>query len=339
MDNEFLLKTGCAMISCTVGPAFRAATCVLGLIAAGAASAQSYPDKPIRIVVSFPPGGSSDFSARILAQRLPALLGQSIVVDNRGGAGGNIGNEIVAKAAPDGYTLLVTAEGTITINPSVYAKLPYVAARDITTITQLIKYANVVVVHPSVPANTVKELIAYAKSQPRKLSYAHPGMGTAQQLAVELFKMTVGVDITSVPYKGGGPAMISLVSNETQLSFATPPSAMPHVKAGRLRAIAVTSDKRSAAVPELPTISESGLPGFNVEGWIGLFAPAKTPRAVIDRLYQETAKVLRMPEVKELALNVASETVGNPPGEANAIVRDETAMWAKVVKTVGVKIE
>jgi tripartite-type tricarboxylate transporter receptor subunit TctC len=317
----------------------RLALCALGLIAAGSASAQSYPDRPIRIVVSFPPGGSTDFSARILAQRLPVSLGQSIVVDNRGGAGGNIGNEIVAKSAPDGYTLLVTSEGTITINPSVYAKLPYVAMRDLTSITQLIKYANVVVVNPAVPANTVKELIAYAKSQPGKLSYSHPGTGTAQQLAVELFKLTVGVDIISVPFKGGGPAMISLIGNEVQLSFATPPSAMPHVKTGKLRAIAVTSDKRSPAVPELPTISEAGLPGFNVEGWVGLFAPAKTPAAIIERLYRETAKVLQMPEVKELALGVASETVGNAPREANAIVRDETAMWAKVVKTVGVKIE
>jgi tripartite-type tricarboxylate transporter receptor subunit TctC len=302
-------------------------------------TAQSYPDRPIRIVVSFPPGGAADFSARILAQRLPAALGQSIVIDNRGGAGGNIGNDIVAKATPDGYTLLVTAEGTITINPSVYSKLPYVAERDITTITQLIKYANVVVLHPSVPANSVKELIAVAKSQPGKLGYSHPGVGTAQQLAVELFKLTVGVDITSVPYKGGGPAMISLVGNETQLSFATPPSAMPHVKAGRLKAIAVTSDKRSAALPDLPTISESGLPGFNVEAWIGLFAPARTPDRIVARIHEETAKVLQLPEVKDLVLGMGAETGGNPPQEANAIVRDETAMWAKVVRTAGVKVE
>ena len=303
------------------------------------AAAQAYPDKSIRIVVSFPPGGAADFSARILAQRLPAALGQSIVVDNRGGAAGNIGNDILAKAAPDGYTLLATAEGTITINPSVYSKLPYVAARDITAITQLIKYANVVVLHPTVPANSVKELIAFAKSNPGKLSYAHPGVGTAQQLAVEFFKLTVGVDITSVPYKGGGPAMISLVGNETQLSFATPPSAMPHVKAGRLKAIAVTSDKRFSALPDLPTISEAGLPGFNVEGWIGLFAPAKTPGAIIARLHEETAKVLRVPEVKEIVLAGGAETVGIPPQETNRIVREETAMWAKVVKTTGVKIE
>ena len=316
----------------------------MGAIAACTALApamaqQAYPDKPIRIVVGYPPGGSSDFSARILGLRLATALGQSIVIDNRGGAAGNIANEIVVKSAPDGYTLLVTAEASITVNASVYANLPFVAARDMTAITQIIKYANVVVVHPSVPATSVRELIAYAKSQPGKLSYSHPGTGTAQQLAVELFKMTVGVDITSVPYKGGGPAIISLVGNEVQLSFATPPSAMPQVKAGRLRAIAVTSNKRSAALPDMPTISEAGLPGFNVEGWVGLLAPATTPAAIIDKLYVESAKILRTPEVKELALGVASETVGNSPREANQIVRDETAMWAKVVKTVGMKIE
>jgi len=325
----------------------KSASCriVLAAAAAGlclpapALCAQPFPDKPIRIVVSFPPGGSSDFSARILAQRLAPVLGQSFVIDNRGGASGNIGNDIVAKSAPDGYTLLVTAEATITINPSVYAKLPYVASRDITAITQIIKYANVVVVHPSVPANSVKELIAYAKTQPGKLSYSHPGTGTAQQLAVELFKMRAGVDITSVPFKGGGPAMISLVGNEVQLSFATPPSAMPHVKGGRLKAIAVTSDKRSAALPDLATVSEAGLPGFNIEGWTGLFAPAKTPGPVIARLYAESAKILRLPEVKDLALVMGSVPGGNSPQEANAVVRDETAMWAKVVKTAGVKIE
>lgn len=312
---------------------------VAGTTCAPAFAQQGYPDKPIRIVVGYPPGGSSDFSARILGLRLATALGQSIVIDNRGGAAGNIANEIVVKSAPDGYTLLVTAEASITINASVYANLPFVAARDMTAITQIIKYANVVVVHPSVPATSVRELIAYAKSQPGKLSYSHPGTGTAQQLAVELFKMTVGVDITSVPYKGGGPAIISLVGNEVQLSFATPPSAMPQVKAGRLRAIAVTSNKRSAALPDMPTISEAGLPGFNVEGWVGLLAPATTPAAIIDKLYVESAKILRTPEVKELALGVASETVGNSPREANQIVRDETAMWAKVVKTVGMKIE
>ena len=303
------------------------------------APAQTYPDRSIRFVVSFPPGGSTDFIARILALRLPAALGQSIVVDNRGGGGGNIGNDIVAKAAPDGYTLLVTAEGTITVNPSVYSRLPYNAIRDLPAITQLIKYANVVVLHPSVPAASVKELIQVAKAQPGKLRYAHPGVGTGQQLAVELFKMLVGVDIISVPYKGGGPAMIALVGNETQLSFATPPSSIPHVKSGRLKAIAVTSGQRSAALPELPTVAEAGVAGFDVDGWVGLFAPAGTPARIIQRIYDEVAKVLRIAEVKELVLAAGSETSGISPEETRAKVRSETAMWAKVVKSTGIKVE
>ena len=319
-------------------PAVGIAACA-AFAPAFAQQASAYPDKPIRIVVGYPPGGSSDFSARVLGTRLSTALNQSVVIDNRGGAAGNIANEIVVRAVPDGYTLLVTAEASITVNASVYANLPFVAARDLTAITQIIKYANVVVVNPSLPVTSVKELIAYAKANPGKLSASNPGTGTAQHLAVELFKLTVGVNITTVPYKGGGPAMISLVSNETQVSFATPPSAMPQVKAGRLRAIAVTSDKRSAVLPDLPTISEAGLAGFNVEGWVGVFAPVKTPAAVVDKLNRESAKILRLPEVKEAALGVGSEPVGNSPREANEIVRDETAMWAKVVKTLGIKIE
>ena len=301
-------------------------------------SGQAYPDRPIRFVVSFPPGGSTDFIARILQQRLPASLGQSIVVDNRGGGGGNIGNNIVAKAAPDGYTLLITAEGTITSNPSVYAKLPYHAIRDLPAITQLIKYSNIVVLHPSVPAASVKELIQLAKAQPGKLRYSHPGVGTVQQLAVELFKMQAGVDITSVPYKGGGPAMVALVGNETQLAFATPPSAVPHVKSGRLKAIAVTSAKRSAALPDLPPIAESGIP-IDVDGWVGLFAPAGTPNWIVKRIYDEVFKILQMAEVKELVLAGGSEASGLSTEETRAKVSAETAMWAEVVKSTGIKVE
>jgi tripartite-type tricarboxylate transporter receptor subunit TctC len=301
--------------------------------------AQSYPDKPIRIVVPFPPGGSSDFAARVLASHLPRTLGQAIVVDNRGGAGGNIGNDLVAKAAPDGHTLLVTSEGALTISPSLYATLPYVAVRDLTAITQLIKYANVLVMHPTVKANSVKELIVLAKEQPGKLSYAHPGVGTNVHLGAELFKQMAGVNITGVSYKGGGPAIISLIGNETQLSFATPPSCLPHVKSGRLKAIAVTSAKRTAALPDLPTISESGVPGYNVEGWVGFLAPARTPNRIIARLHDETIKVLKIPEVKDAVLATGSETAGIASQEANAIVREETAMWAKLIKTVGVKVE
>ena len=303
------------------------------------APAQTYPARSIRFVVPFPPGGSTDFIARILAARLPAALGQSIVIDNRGGGGGNIGNDIVAKATPDGYTLLITADGPITTNPSVYAKLPYNAIRDLPAITQLISYPYLVVLHPSVPVASVKELIQVAKAQPGKLRYAHAGVGTGPQLTVELFKIMVGVDIISVPYKGGGPAMIAVVGNETHLSFATPPSSLPYVKNGRLKAIAVTSAKRSAALPDLPTISEAGVAGYDVDGWVGLFAPAGTPDRIVERLYAEVVKVLRVPEVKELVLAGGSETSGISGEEIRAKVRTETAMWAKVVNTTGIKIE
>ncbi len=301
--------------------------------------AQNYPDRPVRFVVTFPPGGSTDFTARILAQHLPAAFGQTIVVDNRGGGGGNIGCDIVAKAAPDGHTLLLTTEGPATINPSVYTALPFNIMRDLPAITYLIKYANVVALHPSVPVTSVKELIARAKAQPGKLRYSHPGVGTGNHLAVELFKMSAGVDIISVPYKGGGPAVLAIVGNETQLSFATPPSALPHVKTGRLKAIAVTSAKRSAALPDLPTVAEGGVPGFEVEGWVGLFAPAGTPRPVIERIHTEVIKVLRRPDVNELVLAGGSETVGIPIEETHTKIRNETAMWAKVVKSTGIKIE
>ena len=301
---------------------------------------QSYPDRPIRIVVSFPPGGAADFMARILAQRLPATLGQTIVIDNRGGAGGNIGNDIVSKATPDGYTLLITAEGTVTINPSVYTRLPYVALRDLMPITQLIKYANVVVLHPSVPAGSMRELIALAKAKPGLLRYSHPGVGTGQHLGAELFKLSTGVDFITVPYKGGGPSMVALMGNETQFAFATPPSSMPHVKNGKLKAIAVTTARRSAALPDLPTIAESGVPGFDLEGWIGLFAPMPTPRRIVNQLYGEVAKVLAIAEVKDLVLTTGgAETGGGKPDETLDIVRKETAMWAKVVKSTGVKVE
>src|SRR5262245_53654099 len=268
---------------------------------------QAWPQRTIRMVVSFPPGGSTDFTARILAQYMPAGLGQTIVVDNRGGAAGNIGTDIVAKAPPDGYTLLVTADPPVSIAPSIYPKLPYDPVRDIPAITEMINYPYIAVVNAAVPVGSLKELIALAKAQPGKLRYAHPGVGTGIHLAGELFKMTVGVDIISVPYKGGGPAMVSVVGNEAQISFATPPSSLPHVKSGRLKALAQTTSKRSAPLPDLPTFVEAGVPGFHVDGWVGLFAPAGTPPRIIERLYGEAVKVLRLPEVKEYVLAGGSE--------------------------------
>jgi len=302
------------------------------------ASASAYPERPIRFVVAFPPGGSVDFTARILARHLPALLGQSIVVDNRGG-GGNIASEIVAKAAPDGYTFLLSTEGPMTINPSVYAKLPFVPLRDLPAITYLIKYPNVAVVNVALPVGSIKELIQYGRANPGKLRYAHPGTGSGQQLAVELFKTTVGVDIISVPYKGGGPAMVSVASNETNLSFATPPSALPHVKSGKVKAIAQTSLKRSAAMPDLPTVAEAGFAGYGVEGWVGFFAPAKTPETALRRIHEEVSKVLHMQDVKDLVLTAGSETAPTDTTETRAKMAAETAMWAKVVKSAGIRIE
>ena len=307
--------------------------------AAGHVQAQKFPERPLRFVVNFPPGGSTDFSARILAQHLTAAFGQTIVVDNRGCGGGNIGIDIVAKAAPDGYTYLLSAEGPVTINPSVYTALPFNVIRDVPAVTQVIKYANLVTVHPSINVNSVKDLIARAKAQPGKLRYSHPGVGTGNHLAVELFNMMAGTQMISVPYKGGGPALVALASNETQLSFATPPSALPHVKAGRLKAIAQTSAKRSAALPDLPTVAESGVAGFEVDGWVGMYVTAKSPAAIVDRMHAEVVKVLRRPDVNEVVLSGGSETVGNSVEAARKIVAAETAMWAKVVKSTGIKVE
>jgi tripartite-type tricarboxylate transporter receptor subunit TctC len=304
-----------------------------------AAYSQAYPQRAIRVVVSFPPGGSTDFMARVLAQHMPATLGQTLVVDNRGGAAGTIGTDIVAKAAPDGYTLLVTADPPVSIAPSIYPKLPYDPTRNIAPITELINYPYVAVVNSAVPVASLKELIALAKAQPGKLRYAHPGVGTGIHLAGELFKMMVGVDVISVPYKGGGPAIVSVMGNEAQISFATPPSCLPHVKSGRLKALAQTTSKRSAPLPDLPTFIEAGVPGFHVDGWVGLFVPAGTPPRIIERLYAETVKVLRLPEVKEHVLAGGSEVSAIPTEEARAKVRREISMWAKVVKSAGINGE
>ncbi|MBM3357602.1 MAG: tripartite tricarboxylate transporter substrate binding protein [Betaproteobacteria bacterium] len=298
-----------------------------------------WPERPVRIVVPFPPGGSSDFAARILTHHLQNTIKQTIIIDNRGGAGGNIGSEIVAKAAPDGYTFLITAEGPITISPSLYQKLGYLPSRDLVAITPVITYSNVVVMHPTVRANTMKELIALAKDNPRKLSYAHPGIGTNVHLASELLKLMTGTDIVGVSYKGGGPAVASVVANETQVSLATAPSSIPHVKGGRLRALAVTTAKRSAVLPELPTIAEAGVPGYGVEGTVLLLAPSKTPPKIVARMYEESTKILKMPEVRDAVAAGGSEPGGAPPAETQRLVREESAMWEKLIKSLGVKLD
>lgn len=316
-----------------------AVVCAQQAAAQTTAGGKSWPERPVRIVVPFPPGGSSDFAARILSNHLQKAIKQTIVIDNRGGAGGNIGSEIVAKAAPDGYTFLVTAEGPITISPSLYRKLGYTPNRELVAITPVITYSNVVVVHPAVRAASMKEFLAFARENPRKVTYAHAGIGTNVHLASELLKLMTKTDIVGVSYKGGGPAVASVVANETQVSLATAPSAIPHVNNGRLRALAVTTAKRSAVMPNLPTIAESGVPGYAVEGSVLLLAPIKTPQKIIASMYEESVKILKMPEVRDAVATGGSEPGGATPAETQKLVRDESAMWDKLIKTLGVKLD
>ena len=322
--------------------ASRAMRCViaaLGLLATAGACGQAYPEKPIRLLVPYPPGGATDFGARVLAQFLPALLGQSLVVDNRSGAGGNVGTAIGARAAPDGYTLLVISEAPVTINPSVYAKVGYDPLRDIPAITQLIRYPMLVVVHPTLPVASVAELARYATANPRSVRFGHPGVGTMPHLAGELFQLRTRSVLTGVSYKGAGPAIVSLLGNETQVSFASPASALAHVRGARLKALAVTSRERYAPVPELPTAAEAGVADFDVSGWVGLFAPRGVSPKILDRVYTDVVKVLRMQEARDMILGSGSEVSATSTAEFQERIRVEHALWAKVVKDVGIKVE
>jgi tripartite-type tricarboxylate transporter receptor subunit TctC len=317
-----------------------ATACAVLAVAGGAslAQAQAYPGKPVRIVVPFPPGGGTDIVARTLTQKLGESLGASFVIDNRAGAGGSIGTELVAKAPPDGYTLAIVS-GSHAINPSLYRKLPFDAVRDFAPVTMLVSGPGLLVVHPSLPVKTVKELIALAKARPGQLIYASAGNGTPPHLAAELFKTMAGVDMVHVPYKGNTPAFVDLISGQVSLSFPTVPSALPHVQAGRLRAVALTSRKRSAVMPQLPTIDESGLPGYDTSSWFGMLAPAGTPPEIVLKLQQEMARVLQLPDIRQKLLSQGLEPVGDTPEQFAATIRSEIAKWAKVVKASGAKIE
>jgi tripartite-type tricarboxylate transporter receptor subunit TctC len=273
--------------------------------------------------------------ARLVAQKLSERLGQSVVVDNRPGAGSIIGTDLVAKAAPDGYTLLVVAS-SITLNPSLHKTLPFDPVRDLAPITQLSAFPNMLTVHPSVPVKSVQELIALAKAKPDGLNYGSSGAGTGTHLSAELFKMMTGVQMVHVPYKGGGPAVTALLAGQVQLNFATIPSVLPHVRAGKLRAIAVTTIKRSPAAPEVPTIAESGVPGYDHGPWNGMLAPAQTPKPIIDRLNAEVLKIVHSPAMKAVLEHDGSEPVGNAPEAFAAIIKSETAKWAKVIKAAGI---
>jgi tripartite-type tricarboxylate transporter receptor subunit TctC len=298
----------------------------------------SYPVRPVRIIVPQSAGASTDLTARLIAQKLSATLGQNFIVDNRPGAGSIIGTDLVAKAAPDGYTLLVVAS-SITLNPTLHKNLPFDPVRDLAPITQLSAFPNLLTVHPAVPVKTVKDLIALAKAKPGSINYGSSGTATGTHLSAELFKYMTGIDMVHVPYKGGGPAVQALLGGQVQLNFATIVSVLPHMRGGKLRGIAVTTAKRSPAAPEIPTIAESGVPGYDHGPWNGFLAPARTPRAVIAKLNEETARVLHLPETKSVFNSEGAEPVGNKPEEFGTIIREETAKWAKVIKAAGIKAD
>jgi len=318
---------------------FVAALLVVASLGATTAVAQTYPSRPIRLVVPFPPGGGADILARTIGQKLGEILGQQIIIDNRGGAGGNIGTDIVAKAAPDGYTMVMAQPGPFTINGSLMGKLPFDPVGDFALITLAGATPNVLVVHPAVAANAVKELIMLAKARHGQINFASSGLGTPAQLAGELFNSMAGVKLVHVPYKGAAAALTDLLAGQVQLMFSTMPPALPHVRAGKLKALAVTSAQRSHTTPELPTIAESGLPGFEAITWYGMATPAGTPKPIVARLNSEVLKLLRLPDVRERMLSQGTEPAGTTPEQFAAYIRAETAKWAKVIKESGARAE
>ena len=318
------------------------ALCAVALLAGAApvAFAQSgYPSRSVRLVVPFPPGGTTDILARAAAQKLTEVLGQQVIVDNRPGAGGNIGAELVAHAPPDGYTLLMGTVGTHAINASLYSKMPYDHIKDFAPVILVAGVPNVLVVTPSLPVNSVQELIAYAKANPGKLNFASSGNGTSIHLSGELFKSLTGVTMTHVPYKGSALALTDLVGGQVQLMFDNLPSSLAFIKAGKLRALAVTSATRAAALPDVPTMVEAGVPGFEATAWFGILAPAGTPRDVVTRLNGEVAKWLASPEAREKLMAQGAIAAGGSPEDFAHHIAAETTKWAKVVKESGAKID
>jgi tripartite-type tricarboxylate transporter receptor subunit TctC len=308
------------------------------LAAFPALSQSPYPARPVRLIVPFPPGGGTDTMARGIAPKLSEFLGQQVVLENRGGAGANIGAEIAAKSPPDGYTLML-ATITNAIGATLYHKLNYDLVRDFAPVTQLATTPHVLVVHPSVPVKTVKEFTALARSRPGQLSYSSSGSGSAAHLAGELYSSLTGTKMVHIPYKGGGPSMIALVGGEVSVCFATMPSAVGYVRSGRLRGIAVTTDKRSPSMPELPTIAETGVKGYEAGSWYGLSAPAGTPKEIISRLHTETLKVMALPDVKDRLFKAGFEVVTSTPEQFAAFTRDEIQKWGKLVKAANMKAD
>ena len=312
---------------------------LLALVAAApsALPADPYPTRPVRMIVGFAPGGGTDLTARPVALKLSELLGQQVIVENRPGAAGNTATEQVARAAPDGYTILMGTIAALAINPSLYGNLKFDPEVDFAPVIQVVDATNVLVLHPSVAANTVQELIALAKQ--KSLSAGSSGIGATGHLSIELFNLMAGVKLVHVPYKGGGPAMTDLVGGQVQLVFATTASAIPQIRGGRIKGIAVTTIRRSSLMPELPTMSETGLTGFDANNWYGIVVPAKTPRAIIDQLNAEVTKILHMEDVKTTLHNQGLDPAPGTPEQFGAYIHSERIKWAKVIKASGAKAE
>ena len=313
------------------------AACKTGFI--GEPAAQDYPSKPIRFVVPFAPGGGTDVLARIVAPRMSESLGKQVIVENRTGAGGNLATEQVAKAPSDGYTILLAYIGPIAVSPSLYAKLGFDPVKDFSAVSLMATIPLVLVVHPSLPAKSVSELIALARSRPDQITYGSAGSGTAQQLAGELFKLLTGTKILGVPYRGGAPAAVAVITGEVDVLFTGALGVFPHVHSGRLRALAVTTSRRLASVPDLPTVAEAGVKGFEVVSWNGVVVPAGTPAAIVQRLNSSINDALRTPEVRQRLSSEGLQIVASTPQEFEQFIKSEIAKWAKVVRAAGIKAE
>lgn len=316
----------------------RVAISFIALLAFALAQAQTYPNKPVRIIVPFAAGGPTDAMARILAQKLTESMGQPFVVENRAGAGGNIGIGMGAKAAPDGYTLTMVSSSFV-VNPSLYITVPYDAYKDFAPISLAGASPNLIVVHPSVPAKTIQELVALIRANPGKYSFAHPGVGTTPHLSGELLRLTFNIDLVSAPFGGAGPAITSVLAGHTPVAVTALPPAMAHVKSGALRALAITGAKRNPELPNVPTMAEAGINGQEAETMQGLLAPAGTPKAIIERLHREVVKIVTLPETRDKLLSMGFDPVGNTPEQFSGYINTEINRWGKVIRDAKLKIE
>ncbi|MDB5864542.1 MAG: hypothetical protein JWO70_2348 [Betaproteobacteria bacterium] len=322
----------------TVARCLVAASVLFIATSASPTQAQDYPGKPIRCIVPYVPGGSSDFLARLIGQKLTDAWGQQVVIDNRSGAAGNIGTDAAAKAPPDGYTMLLVAS-TVTMNPSIYSKLPFDTEKDLLPVTQILWQPWLLSVHPSLPATNLKQLLALAKAKPGELNYASGGSGTSGHIAAELFASMAGVKFTHVPYRSLGPAGTALLTGEVQLVFQSPIAGLEHVRSGRIRPIGVSGRSRMAALPQVPTILEGGLPGYDEGNWQGIFVPAQTPRAVVNKLNQELVRILKAADVTDSVRRVGGNVIASTPEEFGAVVRADLKKYAALVKAVGIRAD